>query len=157
MFPERFFFFVCAGSLLPRCRLGCPSACGILLTQPGIEPTSLAWEGRFLLTGPPGKSVRLLFLKVKITKHISVCVSKRWKRLINIATLPLPHQKTNNDFIIANIQTVFLISNCFIRSNVYWFKKKVTNKFHTLWLADMSSKSLSVYRFPLHLCFLVIH
>ena len=33
-----------------------PAACGILVPQPGIEPTSPALEGGFLTTGPPGKS-----------------------------------------------------------------------------------------------------
>ena len=36
--------------------LSCPAACGILVPQPGIEPTSPALEGRFFTTGPPGKS-----------------------------------------------------------------------------------------------------
>ena len=34
------------------CRLSCPTACGILVPQAGIEPTSPALEGRFLTTGP---------------------------------------------------------------------------------------------------------
>ena len=37
-------------------QLSCPSARGILVPQPGIEPASLALEGWFLTTGPPGKS-----------------------------------------------------------------------------------------------------
>ena len=32
-------------------------ACGILVPQPGIKPTSPALKGRFLTTGPPGKSL----------------------------------------------------------------------------------------------------
>ena len=32
-------------------------ACGILVPQPGIKPASPALEGRFLTTGPPGKSL----------------------------------------------------------------------------------------------------
>ena len=36
--------------------LSCPTACGILVPQPGIEPGSPALEGGFLTTGPPGKS-----------------------------------------------------------------------------------------------------
>ena len=31
-------------------------ACGILVPPPGMEPMSPALEGRFLTTGPPGKS-----------------------------------------------------------------------------------------------------
>ena len=37
--------------------LSCPAACRILVSQPGIKPTSPAMEGRFLATGPPGKSL----------------------------------------------------------------------------------------------------
>ena len=33
----------------------CSVACGILVSQPGIEPTSPALQGRFLTTAPPGK------------------------------------------------------------------------------------------------------
>ena len=33
-------------------------ACGILASQPGIEPTHPALEGEILTTGPPGKSLR---------------------------------------------------------------------------------------------------
>ena len=36
--------------------LSCFEACGILVPQPGIEPVSPALPGRFLTTGPPGKS-----------------------------------------------------------------------------------------------------
>ena len=35
--------------------LSCPTACGILVPQPGIKPEIPALEGRFLTTGPPGK------------------------------------------------------------------------------------------------------
>ena len=31
--------------------------CGILVPQPGIEPASLALQGEFLTTGPPGKFI----------------------------------------------------------------------------------------------------
>ena len=36
--------------------LSCPSACGVLVPLPGIQPSPTALEGRFLTTGPPGKS-----------------------------------------------------------------------------------------------------
>ena len=42
------------------CRLGCPTACGILVLWPGIKPASPALEGGFLTTGLPGKSQDLL-------------------------------------------------------------------------------------------------
>ena len=35
----------------------CPMACGILVPQPGIEPASLALEGRFLTTETLEKSL----------------------------------------------------------------------------------------------------
>ena len=37
-------------------RLSCPVAYEILVSQPGIEPAYPVLEGRFLITGPPGKS-----------------------------------------------------------------------------------------------------
>ena len=53
----------CAGSVVAARGLSCSAACGILLLRPGIEPVSPALEGRFLTTGPPGKSPPPLFLK----------------------------------------------------------------------------------------------
>ena len=38
-----------------------PTACGILVLQPGIEPESPALEGRFSTTGPIGKSPDSMF------------------------------------------------------------------------------------------------
>ena len=35
--------------------LSCPTACGILVLPPEIEPAYLALEGDFLTTGPPEK------------------------------------------------------------------------------------------------------
>ena len=56
-------------------RLSCPTACGILVPQPGIEPTSPALDGGFFTTGPPGKSQRAYNLdSVKIIFG-SLCVS----------------------------------------------------------------------------------
>ena len=50
-----------ASSVVVACGLCCPLACGILVPQPGIEPRSPALEGGFFTTGPPGKSVKVLF------------------------------------------------------------------------------------------------
>ena len=36
--------------------ISCSMAGGIFVPQPGIEPMSPALQGRFLTTGPPGKS-----------------------------------------------------------------------------------------------------
>ena len=40
-----------------RCSMGY----GILVPSPGIEPTSSALQGRFLITGPPGKPHQVFF------------------------------------------------------------------------------------------------
>ena len=53
-----------AGSVVAVHGLSCPTACGILVPRPGIEPASPALEGGFLTTGPPGKSPLLLILKI---------------------------------------------------------------------------------------------
>ena len=40
--------------------LGCSAACGILVTQAGIEHVSPALQDKFLTIGPPGKSPSIL-------------------------------------------------------------------------------------------------
>ena len=48
----------------------CPAACGISVWGPGIEPVSFALAGRFLTTGPEGKSHvwQLIGLKATLNK-----------------------------------------------------------------------------------------
>ena len=50
------FFPEPTGSVVVVHGLSCSLAHGILVPRLGIEPASLALEGRFLTTGPPGKS-----------------------------------------------------------------------------------------------------
>ena len=45
------------GFFLTASGLHCYAACGISVTLQEIEPASPALEGRFLTTGPPGKSL----------------------------------------------------------------------------------------------------
>ena len=87
----------CSGSsCFGTCALGCMGlgSCGIwakllpsLWNPPrmGIEPTSLALAGRFLTTGPPGKSI-LHFINV-------VCHIDLWmlNHLVSLEWLPLDH------------------------------------------------------------------
>ena len=49
--------YLCQILAVIRCSLGCFAACGILVSQPGLEPVSPVLKGRFLTTGPPGKSL----------------------------------------------------------------------------------------------------
>ena len=37
-------------------------ACGILVPQPGIEPTTSALAGEVLTTGLPGKSLEMIYV-----------------------------------------------------------------------------------------------
>ena len=53
-----------------ECRLSCPSVCGVLVPQPGMEPASPALEGRFLTTGPPGKSPHVYFIYSSFEGHM---------------------------------------------------------------------------------------
>ena len=48
----------CGSSVVVAHGLSCPMACGILVPRLGIEPMSPALAGKFLTTGPPGKSSR---------------------------------------------------------------------------------------------------
>ena len=47
----------CRGSVVAACGLSCSVVCGILVSQPGIEPACPALQGRFLIPGQPGKSL----------------------------------------------------------------------------------------------------
>ena len=51
-------------SLTVAHRLSCPAAYGILVPQAGIEPVSPVLEGGFLSTGPPGKSLYIVYLHI---------------------------------------------------------------------------------------------
>ena len=67
-FPSISVFCGCAGYSTRHMssRLGglhCPIACEILVPSPGIKPTSLALEDRFLTTEPQGKSFHSCILK----------------------------------------------------------------------------------------------
>ena len=44
------------GSVVGTRELSCPTACGIFVPGPGIEPVSPALKGRYLTSRPPGKS-----------------------------------------------------------------------------------------------------
>ena len=50
-------------------RLSCSVACGILVPQPGIKPSSPALKGGFLTTGPPRKS---LYVVIDLTWIITM-------------------------------------------------------------------------------------
>ena len=64
-----YLFFGCVGfryivqDLLLWCVgfVGCPEACGILVPWPEIEPESAVFQGGFLTTRLPQKSLRLCF------------------------------------------------------------------------------------------------
>ena len=45
----------------------CPTTCRILVPQVGIEPESATVEGRFLATGPPGRSSQEPF-KIQVSR-----------------------------------------------------------------------------------------
>ena len=50
------------GFYLVVSRFSCPTASGILVLQPGVEPVSAALEDRFLTTGPQGSPLVDLLL-----------------------------------------------------------------------------------------------
>ena len=61
-FKKKNYSFGCVQSLLQHaesllCHVGSLVVlCGILIPCPRIQPVSPAWQGKFLTTGPPGKS-----------------------------------------------------------------------------------------------------
>ena len=57
------YLFDCLGSscsMWAFSSCGCSATCGFLVPWPGSKPMSLALEGRFLTTGPPGQSLHIL-------------------------------------------------------------------------------------------------
>ena len=54
------------GSVVVVCGLSCLVACGILVPRPGIEPVSPVLQGRFLTTGPPGKSLIIVLICISL-------------------------------------------------------------------------------------------
>lgn len=57
---------VCS-SFCCTCTFSCSAACGTLAAWPRIETLSPALEGKFLTTGPPGKSHTVDFLSVMMS------------------------------------------------------------------------------------------
>ena len=66
-------FIVVPASLAVVCELSCPTTCGIIVPQSGIEPTSPGLQGEFLTTEPPGKSWAFVFYSVGL--YIYLCVN----------------------------------------------------------------------------------
>ena len=56
----------------------CPAACGILVPRPGIKLMSLALEGRFLTTGPPGTSLPLSLDVKEILTTAAISLQYFW-------------------------------------------------------------------------------
>ena len=54
---------LCMDFLVVARGFSCSAACGTLVPRPGIKPESLTLVGRFLATGPPGKSFQGVFFK----------------------------------------------------------------------------------------------
>ena len=65
--------------------LSSPWVRGILVPRRGIEPTSPALPGRFLTTGPPGKShFNLLFQELCEDRTIAVVILSRGEAEANL-------------------------------------------------------------------------
>ena len=64
IFKNPFFFF-----------WSCLTTCRILVPQPGIEPVPPAFRHRVFTTGPPGKSLGLVYLEPKVLSAVPVLPS----------------------------------------------------------------------------------
>ena len=66
-------------SAVATCRVSFSAARGILVSQPGVEQASPTWQGRFLASGPPGKSLdtfKETLWQDKIVTHLTVSMSR---------------------------------------------------------------------------------
>ena len=82
--------------------LSYPKAHGIFVSQPGIEPAFPALEGRFLTTGPPGKSLHAFIL------HHSILDVEKTVTSVRIALCSLEQSLLEAVFCRYNCQQVFL-------------------------------------------------
>ena len=57
------------GSVVAAHGFSCPTACGVLVPQPGLGPAPPALEGGPLATGPPEKSLYLLSMNETNLSH----------------------------------------------------------------------------------------
>ena len=62
----------CMGLVAVVCKFSCSMAGGILVPVPGIESVFLALAGRFLTTGPPGRSSDSLLLVILTNVHLNL-------------------------------------------------------------------------------------
>ena len=46
--------------------LSCSTTCGVLVPRPGVESVSPTLQGRFLTTGPPGKTIKIIVYNIYI-------------------------------------------------------------------------------------------
>ena len=69
-----------ASSVVVTRGISCSSTCGILVPQPGIKPVSPALQGRFLTTGPPGKSLIHIVVQQTLTQYCKATTLKKKKK-----------------------------------------------------------------------------
>ena len=131
-------------SLAVACRLSCSVACGILVLQPGIDPTSPALQDGFLTTGPgeiPSKSI-LMCIHQPGGSGLNILVP-RWAGRALIANRGislLPWAEISWLFI--SVFCYYLVVQLFqlIWWSVIWFAAKIPEVFLILLLELLSLK-----------------
>ena len=73
-------------------------ACGVLVSPPGIESTSLALQGRCLTTGPPGKSLKWY----SVNTYCGKVLSEVWSHLLFTTNLEMLRFRDVNNFSLTN-------------------------------------------------------
>ena len=77
--------------------LSCPTACGILFPRPAIEPVSPVLQGKFLTTGPPGKSYIFLYFLIQFSLGLLPDIKTQFDFL----------QGQNSNLLISRIQLAY--------------------------------------------------
>ena len=114
-------------------------ACGIIVPQPGIKPRSPALQGRFLTTGPPGRSLVLVFWGTSI--------------LFSTVVTP-PTNRVQGFFFLHILVSAFVI--CGIIDCYHLFDYSQTMKWHLIVVLNCISL-IPINVEHLFMCLLCLH
>ena len=123
----------------------CPSACGILVPQSGMEPKSPALEGRFLTTVLPGRSVKF-FVNWFISPSLLLSKPRVHKESLKMSTNILSSESESHSVVSSSLQPHGLYSpwnspgqttgvgSCFLLKGIFPTQRSNPGLLHCRWI-----------------------